>query len=267
MKMNILLLCFIMLSCSAKSNKKVLTLTGSSTIAPIALELGKAFEKENPNISVEVQTGGSSRGVSDARKGLADIGMVSRALKTSETDLQAHTFALDGIGVIVHKSNKVERLSHSQIIDIYKKKTHNWKDLGGNDSNIVVVNKAEGRSTLELFLKYLQIKNSEIKADVVIGDNEHAIKSVLASPTAIAYVSIGTAQHYIEENADLKLIQLDGKESSLGEIKKGNYPIIRKLNFVTKGELNPIKSKFLKFISTQKGTEIVKSLRFIPMEN
>ncbi len=64
-----------------------LTLTGSSTIAPLALEIGKRFEQQNPGVRVDVQTGGSSRGVNDARTGLAGIGMASRALNESETDL------------------------------------------------------------------------------------------------------------------------------------------------------------------------------------
>lgn len=64
-------------------------LTGSSTIAPLMAEIGKRFEERNPDIRVDVQTGGSSRGIADARSGLADIGMVSRALKSEEQDLAA----------------------------------------------------------------------------------------------------------------------------------------------------------------------------------
>ena len=64
-----------------------LVLTGSSTVAPLAAEIGKRFESLHSNVRVDVQTGGSSRGVSDARAGLADIGMASRALKDDEKDL------------------------------------------------------------------------------------------------------------------------------------------------------------------------------------
>ena len=88
-----------------------LTLTGSSTIAPLALEIGKRFEQQNPGVRVDVQTGGSSRGVNDARTGLADIGMVSRALHESEADLTAYTIAMDGVCMILHRDNSIDALS------------------------------------------------------------------------------------------------------------------------------------------------------------
>jgi len=170
-----------------------LVLTGSSTVAPLALEIGKRFEQQNPGTRIDVQTGGSSRGINDVRTGLANIGMVSRALKVSETDLTAHTIALDGIGIILHRSNPIEALSDGQIKAIYTGQIRNWHEVGGQDRPITVVNKAEGRSTLELFLQYFTLKSSQIKARVVIGDNQQGIKTVSGNFGAIGYVSIGTA--------------------------------------------------------------------------
>ncbi|MFZ3179859.1 MAG: substrate-binding domain-containing protein, partial [Methylocystis silviterrae] len=84
-----------------------LVLTGSSTVAPLAAEIGKRFEAQNPSIRVDVQSGGSSRGVADARSGLADLGMASRAPNADETDLQFFTIARDGVGIIVNANNSV----------------------------------------------------------------------------------------------------------------------------------------------------------------
>lgn len=72
-------------------------ITGSSTVAPLVAEIAKRFEQHHPGVRVDVQSGGSSRGISDARSGLADIGMVSRALKPDEADLNAATIAMDGV--------------------------------------------------------------------------------------------------------------------------------------------------------------------------
>lgn len=141
-----------------------LVLTGSSTVAPLALEIAKRFEQQNPSIRIDVQSGGSSRGVADARSGLADIGMVSRTLKPEENDLLAHTIAMDGVSIIVHKDNPVRSLTDAQIKGIYTDRIVNWNAVGGRDGRITVVNKAEGRSTLELFLHHFTLKNSEIKA-------------------------------------------------------------------------------------------------------
>ena len=85
-----------------------LTLTGSSTVAPLALEIAKRFESLHPGIRVDVQSGGSSRGLADARQGLSDIGMVSRALKPGENDVLAFPIARDGIAM---RSGRRIRLS------------------------------------------------------------------------------------------------------------------------------------------------------------
>ncbi|MBN8910485.1 MAG: substrate-binding domain-containing protein, partial [Rhizobiales bacterium] len=92
---------------SAHAADRKIVLTGSSTIAPLMSEIGKRFEERNPDVRVDVQTGGSSRGITDARSGLADIGMVSRALKSGESDLKNFTVARDGVGIILNGANPV----------------------------------------------------------------------------------------------------------------------------------------------------------------
>ena len=92
-----------------------LNITGSSTVAPLVLEIAKLYEKTHMGVRIDVQTGGSSRGINDARRGLADIGMVSRALKPSEKDLSPYLIAMDGIAIILHKSNLVTKLSDSRM--------------------------------------------------------------------------------------------------------------------------------------------------------
>ncbi len=140
-----------------------LRLSGSSTIAPLILEIAQRFEKQHPGITVDVQTGGSGKGIADVRTGIAEIGMASRGLKGDEQDLTATTMARDGVGFIVHKSNPVTELSRQQIIDIYQDRIGNWSDLGGPELPIVVVHKAEGRATLEVFLEHFKIANRRFK--------------------------------------------------------------------------------------------------------
>ena len=82
-----------------------LLVTGSSTVAPLVSEIAKRFEELHPGVRVDVQTGGSGKGIADARVGVADIGMASRALEDDESDLVAHKIAADGVGLIVHETN------------------------------------------------------------------------------------------------------------------------------------------------------------------
>lgn len=187
-----------------------LVITGASTLAPLISEIGKRFESLHPKVRVDVQTGGSSRGVADARQGLADIGMVSRAMKDEEKDLYAFPVARDGVGIILHKDNPVQALTDEQVVAIYTGKIINWKDVGGKDAPIAVVNKAEGRSTLEVFLHYFRLKNTDVKAQVVIGDNEQGVKTVAGNRNAIGYVSIGTAEYDESQGVPIKLLPTGG---------------------------------------------------------
>ncbi|GAB2196107.1 phosphate ABC transporter substrate-binding protein [Sessilibacter sp. MAH4] len=240
-----------------------LTLTGSSTVAPLALEMAKRFEKNNPDVRIDVQTGGSSRGVNDARVGLADIGMVSRALKESEQDLTAHLIALDGIGIIVHSSNTVKELSRQQIIDIYQGKIRNWADVDGPNLEITVVNKAEGRSTLELFLHFFELKNSQIRPQVVIGDNQQGIKTVSGNPGAIGYVSIGTAEFEHNRGTPIKLLPMDGKEATVKGVASGEYPLSRPLNLVTKAQPEGFAASFIEFAQSTDVLDLIENQFFV----
>ena len=98
---------------------------------------------------IDVQTGGTSRGLRDARAGLAHISMVSRNVK--EADLIRFTIAIDGVALIVHRDNSLAQLTREQITGIYTRKIGNWSELGRPNEKIVLVNKADGRSTLETF--------------------------------------------------------------------------------------------------------------------
>jgi len=80
-------------------------------------EIGKRFEAQHPDIRVDIQAGGTSRGVQDARSGLAAIGMVSRALHVAERDLVPFTIAQDGIAMIVHASNPLDDIGCGCVLD------------------------------------------------------------------------------------------------------------------------------------------------------
>jgi len=243
-----------------------LVLTGSSTVAPLALEIGKRFERRNVGMRVDVQSGGSSRGIADARSGLANIGMASRALKSEENDLTAFTIAMDGIGVILHKSNPVVTLTDAQIKSIYTGQVTNWYAVGGPNRPITVVNKAEGRSTLELFLSYFALKNSEIKAQVVIGDNQQGIKTVAGNPGAIGYVSIGSAEFEAKQGAPIKLLPMAGIAATVTNVRDGRFPLSRPLNLVVKTAPAGATKTFIDFAQSKAVHDLIEAQFFVPLE-
>ncbi|MGH8487683.1 MAG: substrate-binding domain-containing protein [Gammaproteobacteria bacterium] len=169
-----------------------LVVTGSSTIAPLVAEMAKRFEQQNAGVRVDVQTGGSSRGIADAKTGVADIGMSSRNLKPEEAaELKEWVLAKDGICFLVHKDNPIRALTNDQIKAIYTGAIGNWKQVGGADRQLVAINRADGRAELEQFSAFFKLKPEEIKADLIAGENQQGIKLVAGNPDALVYMSVG----------------------------------------------------------------------------
>jgi phosphate transport system substrate-binding protein len=242
-----------------------LVITGSSTLAPLIGEIGKRFESLYPKVRVDVQTGGSSRGVADARRGLADIGMVSRAMKDEEKDLYAFPVARDGVGIILHKENPIQALTDEQVIAIYAGKITNWKEVGGKDAPITVVNKAEGRSTLEVFLHYFKLKNVDVKAQVVIGDNEQGVKSLAGNRHAIGYVSIGTAEYDESQGVPVKLLPVGGIAASTENVRNGTFPLSRPLHVVTRTLPTGLAKAFIEYAQSKAVHDIIQQQYFVPL--
>ncbi len=247
---------------AAHADSNHLTLTGSSTMAPLVAEIARRYEQRHPAVRIDVQTGGSSRGIYDARMGLADIGMVSRFLKPNEHDLKAYLIALDGIGIIVNQSNPVTTLDKHQIIAIYTGNIRNWNHLSGRNLPITVVNKAEGHSTLELFLGHFNLRNSQIKAHIIIGDNQQGIKSVAGNAGAIGYVSVGAAEYEQSAGTPIKLLALDGVQASVEHVSQGDYPWRRPLNLVVNQAPSDLVSAFIHFAQSKAVQDLIKNFYF-----
>lgn len=251
---------------SARAEGERLIITGSSTMAPLVFEIGKRFETLHPEVRVDVQTGGSSRGIADTMNGLADIGMASRALKSQEQHLSGAVIAHDGITIILHTSNPVQELTDDQIRSIYTGSITNWSHVGGPDSAITVVNKAEGRSTLELFLDYFHLSNRDIHAHVVIGDNEQGIKTVAGNPNAIGYVSIGTAQYDATHGIEIRLLALQHIPATIETVREGRFPLSRPLTLVTKSPPAGLIKTFINFAQSPQVHDLILQQYFVPIQ-
>ncbi len=114
----------------SKASGKIVV-AGSSSVSPVMEKLIEAYKSENPNAKIELQTSDSTTGVTNAINGTCDIGMASRSLKDSEKSkgVQEVTIAIDGIAVIVNKSNPTENLSKAQVEQIFTGKTLKWNEV------------------------------------------------------------------------------------------------------------------------------------------
>lgn len=243
-----------------------LVVTGSSTLAPLVAEIGRRFEQRHPGVRIDVQTGGSSRGIRDVRTRAADIGMVSRALQPSEWDLSVFTIARDGVCPIVHRDNPVASLTRQQLVAIYTGQVRNWKQLGGRDAPIVVVNKASGRATLQVLLDYLQLREDQLRADIVIGDNQEGIQTVATNRQAIGYVSLGAAEYEQQNGVPIRLLAVSGVEATTAELASGRFPISRPLNLVTRGAPAELAGEFIQFCQSEQVDDLIRKFYFVPIE-
>ncbi len=250
---------------AAGKEKTHLVLTGSSTVAPLVSEIARLFEDSHPEIQVDVQSGGSSRGIADARRGLAEIGLVSRDLKENEKDLKAFSIAFDGITIILHRDNPVKKLSNAEIVAIYQGKIKNWEKVGGHDAPITVINKSAGHSTLELFTAYFKLKSTEIHPDVIIGDNAQGIKTLSGNPDAIAYVSIGAAALEAELGTPIKLLPVANISPTLENVQNGRFPIRRPLNLVTQKKPTGWVLRFIQFARSKDVRAVIQEQYFVPL--
>lgn len=256
----------LLVSCGGPEATESVTITGSSTLAPVVADAAARYETGHPGVRIEVQSGGSSRGIADTLSGVADLGMVSRILKDEETrSLTAHTIAMDGVCAIVHADNPVQRLDKPQLVGIYTKRITNWKQLGGKDTSIVVANKAEGRSTLEIFLQFLGLDNADVKADLVVGENLHVINSVVGNPHTIGYVSIGSASAERKAGTPIHLVVTDGIVPTMESVRDGTFPITRPLNLVTDADLSPAARAFLDYLMSTGIHDLVEKHYFVPV--
>ncbi len=242
-----------------------LIITGSSTVAPIVADAAARYEALHPEVRIDVQTGGSSRGITDALSGLADMGMISRDLKEGETELTAHRLAMDGVCVIVHRDNPVSDFTKDQLIAIYTGKVSNWSELGGGSGEILVASKAEGRATLEVFLGYTGLDSADIRADVIVGENQHAIKTVAGNVNAIAYVSIGAAGSESESGTPIKLVSCEGIAPTTEAVAAGTFPITRPLQIVTDAETSEVATAFLNYLKTPAINDLIETHLYVPV--
>ncbi|MGE0822899.1 MAG: phosphate ABC transporter substrate-binding protein [Candidatus Binatia bacterium] len=248
------------------THAETLTLAGSSTVQPVAEVLAQAFEKTNPNVKIDVHGGGSSVGISAPQTGLADVGMVSRALSAAERQVLVPTrFAVDGIGLIVHATNPLTGLTSPQVVDIYTGALASWQSLTGAPAAIVVINKEAGRATLELFEDYFHLAGRFVHNALIIGPNGQAIAAVAGNPDAIAYVSIGAADVAIKQGTPIKLVMLDGVRPSSTNVQNGTYQLTCPLHFVTVGAPRELAKRFLDFVLTPEGQRIVATQEFVPL--
>ncbi len=254
-----LLLISVLAGCS-KEEKNVAT-DGSTSMEKVIGALGEAFENENSGVSFTYNPTGSGSGIAAVAEGRCDIGLSSRNLKDEETakGLKGTILAYDGIAVIVHPSNPVSDLDLETIAKIYKGEIKNWKDIGGNDSEIVLIGREANSGTRDGFESITDTKDA-CKYRQELPSTGDVITAVANNPNAIGYASAASIKDTV------KALTVGGVAPTDKTIKDGSYKIQRPFVLVTKTdtELSGTAKKFFDFCLSEDAKEIIKSAGVVP---
>lgn len=239
-----------------------LTVTGSTTVLPIAEVAAEDFQSANPGKRVLVAGVGSSAGIESVSNGTSDIGTSSRDLKPEEKNLGLVDFpiARDAIAVIVNPSNPVKALTKDQVARIFEGAITNWKQVGGPDLEIGLVNRDEASGTREAFSKIvLAGKDFDPTAAVLPGTGQ--VRSVVAQAAgAVGYISLGFA------DASVKALAVDGIVPNEKTVADGTYPVSRVLHFFTKGKPTGLTKAYVDFVLSAKIQDtVVRDAGFLPI--
>ena len=245
----------------AKKDASPVTTDGSTSMEKVIGTLGEAF-KEKEGIDVTYNPTGSGSGIKAVSEGTCDIGLSSRNLKDDEkaSGLTGTVLALDGIAVIVNPNNPVSDLSVEQIASIYKGEITNWKDVGGNDAEIVLIGREAGSGTRDGF-ESITGTNDACKYRQELTSTGDVITTVSQNPDAIGYASLAS----LKDN--VKALTVGGIAPTEETVKDGSYVIQRPFVLVTKDgvELSETAKKFFDYATSAEAAEIISAAGAVPV--
>ncbi len=254
--------------CGQKANDNGTTTSGTvSTDGSTSMEkvigaLGESFMEANSGTTFTYNPTGSGSGIQAVSEGRCDIGLSSRALKDDEkaSGLKETIVALDGIAIIVNPQNPVKDLSLEQIAKIYTGEITNWKDVGGEDAEIVLIGREAGSGTRDGFESITETKDAcQYRQELTsTGD---VITTVFQNPNAIGYASLAAIKDSV------KALTVNGVAPTEATVKDGTYLVQRPFVLVTKegAALSETAQKFFDFATSADAASIISAAGAVPV--
>ena len=236
------------------------TTDGSTSMSKVIGALSEAYESDT-GVTVTYNATGSGSGIQAVQEGRCDIGLSSRSLKDEEKakGLEETTLALDGIALVVNPENPVSDLDLETTSKIYTGEISNWKDVGGNDSDIVLIGREAGSGTRDGFesITYTTDKCQYRQELTSTGD---VIATVASNPNAIGYASLSAVKDSV------KALKVAGVAPSEETVKDGSYVVQRPFVLVTVKDkaLSENAKKFMEFVTSKSANDIISGAGVVP---
>ena len=273
MKMkSISLMAAMFLSIATFAQNKI-TVKGSDTVLPLSQKEAEDYMKTNKGSSITVIGGGSGVGIAALMDGTTDIAMSSRKLKMDEKlklqeagkAYKETIIAYDALSVIVNPANKVDQLTREQLEGIFTGKTKNWKEVGGDDMQIIVYSRENSSGTYEFFKDHVLNNKNYASSALMMPATGAIVQSVAQTKGAIGYIGLA----YMEKTVkDLKVSYDKGKTfvpATYENAKNKSYPITRPLYYYYNTKVESMVKPFIQYVLSETGQKIVKEVGYIDM--
>ena len=261
----LMVLCLFVSTGAAFAQKIVIK--GSTTVLPIAQSTLEAFMKANQGVNISLSGGGSGEGIKALIDKSTDIANSSRAIKDKEIEIAKSKgvnpvetiVAIDAIVPIVNPRNKVKNLSIDQLSQIYQGKITNWKEVGGDDLQIVVISRDSSSGTFEAWAEMVLNKAKVAPRAQMQASSGAIVQAISKNRYAIGYIGLG----YI--NKSIKPLTVNGIEATLDNAFSKAYPVARPLYMYTNGQPTGQTAKYIDFVLSPAGQKLVAKDGYVPV--
>lgn len=260
-----LLAILIGLTGCANNNSNKITVVGSSAMQLLAEQAGNDYRLSHPDSNIVVQGGGSGTGLSQVQAGAVEIGTSDVFAETQKgidaKKLQNHLIAVVGIVPIANRSAGVSNLSKQQLSDIFTGKITNWKQVGGKNQTITVINRSKGSGTRGTFEGLVLNGKKPIQAQEQ--DSNGTVRKIVSStPGTISYISFPYAN---DEN--IQKLSIDGIKPTNKNVETNRWQLWSYEHIYTKGKPNKNVQKFIDYMLGSKvQNDLVPKLGYISID-
>lgn len=254
---------------------ETLTLTGSTTVLPIAQAVADAYMQAHPEANIQVSGGGSGVGIQAIINKKVDIGMssadVSAAQQAQDSNMNIITIAHDGIAIIVNPANSIQSISLDQVKAIYNGSITSWSSLPGagvanSNNQIVLVGRDSSSGTRTYFDSSVMKGTNDSLTMHEDNSNGAVLQEVAQTPGAIGYISIG----YLDNTVKALPIQLANGTTiapTVATVKNKTYPIHRDLYMITNGQPTGLAQDYITYLLSADGQKIVVAQGYVALNS